>query len=322
MRWFSWGHQFWRTSLGGNGDDMKIAMLARNPDLYSHRRLKQAAEERGHELTTLDTLQFVIDIAPDGPHLRHQGEALEGYDAVIPRIGTSVTYYGLAVLRQFEMLGVYPLNESVAIDRSRNKLRTLQLLSRAGIGLPRTAIAHKPEKAEEVIERVGGPPVVVKLLEGTQGLGVMIAETHRSAKSTVEAFRAERVNIMVQEFIEEAGNSDLRILVVGEEIVAAMERSGGKDDFRSNVHRGGAARSAELSEAERTTALRAAHTLGLSVCGVDMLRARSGPVVMEVNSSPGLEGIEAATGVDIAAKIIEFLETHAKRGATRESPAI
>ena len=301
---------------------MKIALLARNPELYSHRRLKEAAEQRGHEISILDTLKFVVDIGPDGPHLGYDGEALDAYDAVIPRIGISVTYYGLAVLRQFEMLGIYPLNESVAIDRSRNKLRTLQLLSRAGIGLPRTAIAHKPEKAAEVIERVGGPPIVVKSLEGTQGLGVMIAETYRSAKSTIEAFRAEHVNVMVQEFIEEAGNSDIRILVVGDEIVAAMERSGGQDDFRSNVHRGGAARPAELSDAERTTALRAARTLGLSVCGVDILRARAGPVVMEVNSSPGLEGIERATGIDIAGRILDFLETHAKRGATRESPAI
>ena len=300
---------------------MRIAMLARNPKLYSHQRLVEAAEARGHALDVLDTLQFVIDITPEGPHLSYRGHDLASYDAVIPRIGVSTTYYGLAVLRHFEMLGIYPLNESVAIERSRNKLRSLQLLARAGIRLPLTAIGHKADKASEVIERVGGPPVVVKSLEGTQGLGVAIAETQRSAKSIIEAFRSAEVQVMVQEFIE-SDSSDVRIFVVGDEVVAAMERHGEEGDFRSNVHRGGNTAAAELSEDERDTALRSAHTLGLRVCGVDILRGEVGPVVMEVNSSPGLEGIEKATGTDIADRVIALLETDAERGATRTPPML
>jgi ribosomal protein S6--L-glutamate ligase len=236
---------------------------------------------------------------------------------VIPRIGASVTFYGLAVLRQFEMMGVYPLNESVAIGRSRDKLRSMQLLARDGIGLPVTTFAYDPKQTEEVIALAGGAPLVIKLLEGTQGIGVVLADTERSAKSVIEAFRGANVNILVQEFIKEAGGTDIRALVVGGKVVAAMQRSGAEGEFRSNLHRGGSAKTVKITPEERSTALRAAKAMGLNVCGVDMLRSNHGPVVMEVNSSPGLEGVENATGIDIAGKIIEFLERNAREGATR-----
>jgi ribosomal protein S6--L-glutamate ligase len=292
-------------------------MLARNPNLYSHRRLKEAAEARGHELDIINTLRIYMNITSHNPQLYHGGELLEGYDCVIPRIGASVTYYGLAVLRQFEMMGVYPLNESVAIGRSRDKLRATQLLARRGIGLPITAFAHDPKNTADVIERVGGAPVIIKLIEGTQGIGVVLGETEKSAKSVIEAFRGANVNILVQEFIKEAGASDIRAFVIGERVIAAMQRTGAEGEFRSNLHRGGNARSIRITPEERSTAVRAARTLGLNVCGVDMLRSNHGPVVMEVNSSPGIEGIEKATGINAADKIIEFMEKNAKPGKTR-----
>src|SRR5262245_51152646 len=295
---------------------MRFAMLARNPNLYSHLRLAAAARALGHEMDVINTLQVHMNITSSRPTLRYGGRTLPLYDAVIPRIGASVTHYGLAVLRQFEMQGVFPLNESVAIGRSRDKLRALQLLAREGIGLPVTAFAHKPRKAEEVIQEVGGAPVVIKLLEGTQGMGVILAETVASAKSIIEAFSAANVNIMVQEYIREAGGSDVRAFVIGRRVVAAMRRTGKDGDFRSNLHRGGHAEAIDISPAEQHMAVRAAEVIGLNVCGVDFLRANRGPVVMEVNSSPGLEGIEAATGVDIAQLIIRFLEEHARHGAT------
>src|SRR5258705_3576127 len=295
---------------------MRLIMLARNPNLYSHQRLVAAARERRHAIDVVNTLQVHMNITSSRTTLRHGGRELPAYDAVIPRIGASVTHYGLAVLRQFEMQGVYPLNESVAIGRSRDKLRALQILAREGIGLPVTAFAHDPRKAEDVIKEVGGAPVVIKLLEGTQGMGVILAETAASAKSIIEAFSAANVNIMVQEYIAEAEGSDIRAFVVGKTVVAAMLRAGRKGDFRSNLHRGGSAVAVEMTEAERTTALRAAETLGLNVCGVDMLRSRRGPVVMEVNSSPGLAGIETATKVDVAGAIIDFLGRHARHGVT------
>jgi ribosomal protein S6--L-glutamate ligase len=295
---------------------MRLAMLARNPNLYSHRRLVKAAQARGHEIDVINTLHVHMNITSSRPTLRYGGSTLPLYDAVIPRIGASVTNYGLAVLRQFEMQGVYPLNESVAIGRSRDKLRALQLLAREGIGLPVTAFAHGPQKAEDVIREVGGVPVVIKLLEGTQGMGVILAETEASAKSIIEAFSAANVNIMVQEFIAEADGSDIRAFVVGGQVVAAMQRTGKIGDFRSNLHRGGNAVAAEISEQERNTAIRSAEIVGLNVCGVDLLRSRRGPVVVEVNSSPGLEGIEAATRVDVAGKIIAFLERNARHGDT------
>lgn len=296
---------------------MKIAMLARNPNLYSHKRLKEAAEQRGHTLDIVNTLRCYMNIASRRPEVYYNGERLVGYDAVIPRIGASVTHYGLAVLRQFEMQGVFPLNESVAIGRSRDKLRSMQLLARDGIGLPVTTFAHDPKQTEEVLELAGGAPVVIKLLEGTQGIGVVLADTKRSAKSVVEAFRGAGVNILLQEFIKEAGGTDIRAIVVGGKVVAAMKRTGAEGDFRSNLHRGGSAEVIKLSPEERSTAVRSAKAMGLNVCGVDMLRANHGPVVMEVNSSPGLEGVEKATGLDIAGKIIEYIEKNAKPNATR-----
>jgi len=296
---------------------MKIAMMARNPNLYSHKRLQEAAEERGHEFVIVSTLRCYMNIAAHRPEMYYNGEKLEGFDAVIPRIGASVTFYGLAVLRQFEMMGVYPLNESVAIGRSRDKLRSMQLLARDGIGLPVTTFAHDPKQTEEVLELAGGAPVVIKLLEGTQGIGVVLADTNRSAKSVVEAFRGAGVNILLQEFIKESGGTDIRAIVVGGKVIAAMKRTGAEGDFRSNLHRGGSAKVIKLTPEERLTAVRAAKSMGLNVCGVDMLRANHGPVVMEVNSSPGLEGVEKATGLDVAGKIIEYIEKNAKPKATR-----
>lgn len=296
---------------------MRFVMLARNPNLYSHQRIVAAAQDRGHDIDVINTLHVHMNITSSRPTLRYGGRTLPIYDAVIPRIGASVTHYGLAVLRQFEMQGVFPLNESVAIGRARDKLRALQLLAREGIGLPVTAFAHGPRKAEDVIKEVGGAPVVIKLLEGTQGIGVILAETDASAQSIIEAFSAANIDIMVQEYIKEARGSDIRAFVVGGEVVAAMQRTGRKGDFRANLHRGGNAVPAELSELERTTAARAAEIMGLNVCGVDMLRSERGPVVMEVNSSPGLRGIEQATEVDVASLIVQFLERSARPDQTR-----
>lgn len=296
---------------------MKIAMLARNAELYSHKRLKAAAEERGHELDIINTLRCYMNIASRRPEIYYNGEKLPKYDAVIPRIGASVTFYGTAVLRQFEVQGVYPLNESVAIGRSRDKLRSMQLLARDGVGLPVTTFAHDPKQTEEVLQVAGDAPLVIKLLEGTQGLGVVLADTDRSAKSVVEAFRATGTNILIQEFIKEAGGTDIRAIVIGGRVIAAMKRTGAEGEFRSNLHRGGSAELVKLSPEERSTAVRAAKSLGLNACGVDMLRANHGAVVMEVNSSPGLEGVEKATGLDVAGKMIEFLEKNAKPGKTK-----
>ncbi len=303
--------------MSGDSKSMKIAMLARNPNLYSHKRLVQAAEERGHTLDILNTTRCTMNIASHRPTIAYEGKTLSGYDVVIPRIGASITQYGLAVLRQFEMQGVWPLNESVAIGRSRDKLRSMQILAKYGLGLPLTAYANDPKQAEEIIKAVNGPPVVIKLLEGTQGIGVMLAETMSSAKSVIEAFRGANVNILVQEFITEAGGTDIRAFVVGGKVVAAMKRTGAADDFRSNLHRGGSAQVIKITPEERSTAVRAAKHMGLNVCGVDMLRSNHGPVIMEVNSSPGLEGIETATGKDIAGQIIDFIASKAKAGATK-----
>lgn len=296
---------------------MKIAILARHPTLYSHQRLVEAAKERGHEIQIINTLLCYMNITSHRPEIRYKGEVLEGFDAVIPRIGASVTFYGLAVLRQFEMMGVYPLNESVGIGRSRDKLRCLQLLARAGIGLPITAFAHSTQYVDDMINLVGGAPVIVKLLEGTQGIGVVLGETQRSATSVIEAFRSAKVNILVQEYIKEAGNADIRCLVIGDKVVASIRREGKKGEFRSNLHRGGIASPIKITPEERSTAVRAARTLGLNVAGVDMLRSNHGPVIMEVNSSPGLEGIEKATRLDVAGKMIEFLEKNARPHHTR-----
>lgn len=296
---------------------MKIAMLARNPNLYSHKRLVEAAETRGHRIDIVNTTQVYMNITSHRPAAYYRGEKLPKYDAVIPRIGASITFYGLAVLRQLEMMGIYPLNESVAIGRSRDKLRALQLLSREGLGLPVTGFANSSRYAEDLIDMVGGEAAVIKLLEGTQGIGVVLGETRSSAKSVIEAFSGIHINILVQEFIKEAGGSDIRCFVIGGKVIAAMRRQGVEGDFRSNIHRGGSASVVKITPEERSTAVRAAKTLGLNVAGVDMLRSNHGPVIMEVNSSPGLEGIEGATGLDIAGKIIEYIETHAKPNKTK-----
>ncbi|MFW2373701.1 MAG: 30S ribosomal protein S6--L-glutamate ligase [Gammaproteobacteria bacterium] len=291
---------------------MKIAILSRNSKLYSTRRLIEAAKQRGHEVRVLDVLHCYMDITSHSPKIHYKGEILQGFDAVIPRIGASVTFYGTAVLRQFEMMGVYPLSESVAISRSRDKLRSLQLLSRKGIGLPVTGFAHKPDDVEDLIKMVGGAPLVIKLLEGTQGIGVVLAETKKAAESVIQAFMGLKANILVQEFIGEAGGADIRCFVIGDKVVASMKRQGAEGEFRSNLHRGGNASLIKITPEERSTAVRAAKTMGLNLAGVDLLRSNHGPLVMEVNSSPGLQGIETATGKDIAGTIIQFIEKNAK----------
>ncbi|GIW72299.1 MAG: putative alpha-L-glutamate ligase [Planctomycetota bacterium] len=297
---------------------MKIAILSRKASLYSTRRLKEAAEARGHTVRVIDYLRCYMNIAAHRPKVIYGRKALDDVDAVIPRIGASQTFYGTAVVRQFEMMGVLCANESQAIARSRDKLRALQLLARDGIGLPVSAFCNSPKDVEGVIEIVGGAPLVIKLLEGTQGIGVVLAETNKAAESVIQAFRNLDANILVQEFIKEAGGADIRAFVVGKRVVASMKRQGPPGEFRSNLHRGGSAEPVRLTPEERATAVRAAKALGLNVAGVDMLRSNHGPVVLEVNSSPGLEGIEKATGVDVAAKIIEFLEKHIETGSTRD----
>ncbi|MDX1353063.1 MAG: 30S ribosomal protein S6--L-glutamate ligase [Thiomicrorhabdus sp.] len=296
---------------------MKLAILSRGPKLYSTRRLVEAAEARGHEVRVIDALRCYMNINSVNPEIHYKGEILKGFDAVIPRIGASVTFYGTAVLRQFEMMNVYPLNESVSISRSRDKLRSLQLLSRKGIGLPVTGFAHSPDDVDDLLKTVGGAPVVIKLLEGTQGVGVVLADTHSAATSVIQAFNGLNANILVQEFIKEAGGADIRCFVVGGKVIAAMKRQGKDGEFRSNLHQGGSASLIKITSAERATAVNAAKVMGLNVCGVDLLRSNHGPVVMEVNSSPGLEGIEKATGKDIASMIIQFIENNANKKLNR-----
>ena len=295
---------------------MKIAILSRDAALYSTRRLQEAGVERGHTVQIIDYLRCYMNITSHNPKVIYQGEPLEGFDAVIPRIGATHTFYGTAVVRQFEMMGVSSANESQAISRSRDKLRCMQLLSKRGIGLPVTGFAHSTKDIEGLISTVGGAPLVIKLLEGTQGIGVVLAETHQAAKSVIEAFRGLDANILVQEFIAEAKGADLRCFVIGEKVVAAMKRQGAPGEFRSNLHRGGNAEKIKLTPEERSTAVRAAKAMGLRIAGVDLLRSNHGPVVMEVNSSPGLEGIEKATDIDVAGTIIEFLEKHATLNQT------
>jgi ribosomal protein S6--L-glutamate ligase len=290
---------------------MRVIILSRQPALYSTRALVEAAQKRGHTVRVLDTLQFDIRVSKQNPELFYQGEPVTGVDAVIPRIGASITFFGLAVVRQFEMMGVYCVNESQAIARSRDKLRSLQILSRHDIGMPPTVYTRQADHVPACIERIEGPPVVVKLLQGTQGIGVVLAETAVAAGSVIEAFHGLDQNILIQKFIAEARGSDIRALVVGRKVVAAMQRQAVAGEFRSNIHRGGKARAMKLPPDYRKTALAAARALGLRVAGVDMIESREGPMVMEVNSSPGLEGIEKTTGVNVAAAIIEHLEWEA-----------
>lgn len=293
---------------------MKIAILSRDGELYSCRRLREVAERRGHVIQIIDPLSCYMNINPASPAVHYRGEPLGHFDAVIPRIGSAITFYGTAVLRQFEMCGSYPLNESLAIARARDKLRSLQLLARQGIDMPVTGFASSPDDTQDLIAMVGGAPLVVKLVEGTQGIGVVLAETRQAAESVIDAFRGLNAHILVQEFIQEAQGRDVRCLVIGEEVVAAIEREAKEGDFRSNLHRGGKAHAVEITPQERAIAVKAARTLGLDVAGVDILRARRGPLVMEVNASPGLEGIETTTGIDIANLMIAWIERNALPG--------
>lgn len=296
---------------------MKIAILSRKASLYSTQRLVEAAKERGHTIDIIDTLRCYMNITSNKPTIHYKGNKLEKYDAVIPRIGASITFYGASVVRQFEMMGVFTINESVAITRARDKLRCLQLLSRKGIGLPITSFARSPDDVNDLINIVGGAPLVIKLLEGTQGIGVVLAETRSAAQSVIQAFLGQHVNIMVQEFIQETKGSDIRCFVVGKKVIAAMKRQAPPGDFRSNLHRGGKAEIIKLTPEEREMAVKVANVIGLNVAGIDIIRSNRGPLVLEVNSSPGLEGIEKATNKNIAGIVIEFIEKNAKPNRTK-----
>jgi ribosomal protein S6--L-glutamate ligase len=296
---------------------MRIAIMSRSKTIYSTRRLIEAAKQRDHEVQVVDTTRCYMNIASHRPTMHFRGQQLDAFDAVIPRIGASITFYGTAVLRQFEMMGTFPLNESVAVTRSRDKLRSLQLLARRGIGLPVTGFARAPDDIGDLIEMVGGAPLVAKLLEGTQGIGVVLCETRKAAESVLEAFMGLNVSILVQEYIKEAGGADIRCFVIGDKVVAAIKRQAKPGEFRSNLHRGGSAELIKITPQERAVAVRSAKIMGLNVAGVDLLRSNHGPLVMEVNSSPGLEGIETATGKDVAGMIIAFLEKNAQKHKTR-----
>jgi len=296
---------------------MKIAILSRSRSLYSTRRLREAGKARGHKMLVVDPLRCYMNIATLHPTVHYNGKPLDDLDAIIPRIGASITFYGTAVVRQFEMMGVYSLNESVAISRSRDKLRSLQLLARRGVGLPVTGFASSPDDTHDLLSLVGGAPVVVKLLEGTQGKGVVLAETRAAADSVIDAFRGLAADFLVQKFVKEASGSDIRCFVIGGRVVAAIQRNALEGEFRSNLHRGGSAKLVRITREERTAAVRAARAIGLNVAGVDILRSGQGPLVIEVNSSPGLEGIEQTTGIDIAQLVVEHIESHAQAGRTR-----
>ncbi|MCC5946422.1 MAG: 30S ribosomal protein S6--L-glutamate ligase [Bernardetiaceae bacterium] len=289
---------------------MKIAILSIGPNLYSTRRLVEAGEQRGHKMLVIDHTKCHVAMQKSTPEIYYQGERLEGIDAVIPRIGASVTFFGTAVIRQFELMNVFTANSSQAILQSRDKLRSLQLLSKVGVGIPKTVFAKFPKDkdVENLIQEIGGTPVVIKLLEGTQGLGVVLAESKKAAKSSIEAFSGLKANILIQEFIQEANGADLRAFVVDGKVVGAMKRQGEEGEFRSNLHRGGKSTVIKLSREEKKSALAAAKAMDLSVAGVDMLPSKRGPLILEVNSSPGLEGIEKATKIDIASSVIEFVE--------------
>ena len=287
---------------------MNIKILSANPDLYSTKRLVEAAKKRKHDIEVINHTKCDIVIEKKNPVVLYKGRRIENVDAVIPRIGASVTFYGTAVVRQFEMMRCFTTTESVALVRSRDKLRSLQILSRAGLGLPKTIFTNYSKNVEDIVEQAGGAPVIIKLLEGTQGIGVILAETKKAAESVMEAFNNLQARVIVQEFIKEAGGADIRAFIVDGQVVGAMKRQGKEGEFRSNLHRGGSAEVIELSDEEETAALKAAKAMGLGIAGVDMLQSSRGPLILEVNSSPGLEGIEAATGKDIATKIIKYIE--------------
>lgn len=298
---------------------MKLAILASNPDLYSHTRLTEAAESRGHEVDFINIRNCYMNITANKPTVRYTGgEELSGYDAIIPRIRPALTFYGTAVTRQFEMMGVYCLNESVPISRSRDKLRTLQLLSSKGIAMPNTGFANSPEDTRDLIKLAGGAPVVIKLLEGTQGMGVVLAPTQKAAESVINAFKSLKANILVQEFVKEADGKDIRCFVIGEKVVASMQRTAAEGEFRANVHLGGTVDKIRITPTERKIAVKAAKILGLRCAGVDIIRSGNGPLILEVNSSPGLQGVEKASGKDVAGEIIEYIEkNHKKKSLSR-----
>lgn len=287
---------------------MKIAILSRSKKIYSTARLVEAAEKRGHQADVINTLRCNMNITSASPTVYYRGQALNDYDAVIPRIGASVTFYGAAVVRQFEMMGVFCLNDSISITRARDKLRSLQLLSKKGIGLPITGFAHSLDETQDLIKMAGGAPLVVKFLEGTQGIGVVLVESLKAARSIIEAFLGLKVNILVQEYIKEAGGADIRCFVVGDRVVAAMKRQAKSEEFRANLHRGGIGMPIEITPEERNMAIRVAHIIGLDVAGVDIVRSNRGPLIMEVNATPGLQGVEKITGIDVADKMIRFIE--------------
>ncbi len=289
---------------------MKIAVLSRNPKLYSTKRLVEAIKQKGHEAIVVDHLKCVIELEKKSPRVYYNGIYLDDIDAIIPRIGASVTFYGTAVVRQFEMMNVFSAVKSQALVNSRDKLRSLQILARAGVGLPKTIFTNYAKDVDHVIKSVGGAPLVLKLLEGTQGLGVVLAETKNAATSVIEAFNGLKARVIAQEFVKEAGGADIRVFVVDGVVVGAMKRQGKTGEFRSNIHRGGSANIIELSDEEELTAIKAARAMSLGVAGVDMLQSSKGPLVLEVNSSPGLEGIESATNKDIAREIIKYIESH------------
>lgn len=291
---------------------MKIAVLSTDPKLYSTRRLVEAITQKGHEAVVIDHVKCFLMIEGEHPTISYKGEVIEGIDAIIPRIGTSVTAFGCSVVRQFELMKVFTTVKSQAITRSRDKLRSMQILAKAGVQIPKTVFAKNPSQVNELIKIVGGPPVIIKLLEGTQGVGVVLAESSKAAKSTIEAFFGLKANFLIQEFISESKGADIRAFVVGNKVVAAMRRQGAEGDFRSNLHRGGAGEAITLSPEEEEAALTAAKALGVRVAGVDMLQSQRGPLVMEVNSSPGLQGIEKTTGIDVASLIIAYVEEKIK----------
>ncbi|WMJ75279.1 30S ribosomal protein S6--L-glutamate ligase [Cytophagaceae bacterium ABcell3] len=287
---------------------MNIAVLSRNPNLYSTKRLVEAAAERGHEVRVLDHLKCYVGIEANNPTVYYKGEQITGVDAIIPRIGASVTFYGAAIVRQFEIMNVFSATNAQALVKSRDKLRSLQELSLAGINVPKTAFASQTKDIDSLINNVGGTPVIIKLLEGTQGIGVVLAESKKAAKSVIEAFYGLKADILIQEFIQESAGQDIRAFVINGQVVGAIKRQGHEGEFRSNLHRGGAGHQIELSPQEQEAALNAASVMGLNIAGVDMLLSERGPLIVEVNSSPGLQGIETVTKLDIAGKIIEFLE--------------
>ncbi|HEV7951917.1 MAG TPA: 30S ribosomal protein S6--L-glutamate ligase [Candidatus Saccharimonadales bacterium] len=290
---------------------MKIGIIVRTPG-YTVRRLREEAKKRGHTFKTIKFPECYVEIQQNMPQVRYRGELLDDFDVVIPRIMPGMTTYGAAIVRQFEMMGVYTPVRSIAISRSRDKLRSLQLLSKAGVGIPKTIFSRETDEVDDLLDHLD-TPVIIKLASGTQGNGVVLAETRKAAKSVIQAFYVNDTSFLIQEFVKESAGTDIRAFVVGNQVVASMQRQSLDDDFRSNIHQGGSGTAIKLSDEERKTALRAAKAMGLAICGVDMMRSERGPLVLEVNSSPGLEGIEAVTGRNVAGKIIEYVEMNAKR---------